>query len=130
MGFYRKIRSFILLFCDSSLCRFYKKTFLRAIKCKLKLTFKYLLTKLKLILKNFYVIDIVRIVNKYARVAQLDRAFGYEPKGREFESCHARIKYRITIVIRYFIRVYGILGLHTAKQYTSSSASEQSAECF
>ena len=25
-----------------------------------------------------------------ARVAQLDRAFGYEPKGREFESCHAR----------------------------------------
>ena len=27
-----------------------------------------------------------------ARVAQLDRAFGYEPKGREFESCHARIK--------------------------------------
>ena len=28
----------------------------------------------------------------YARVAQLVRAFGYEPKGREFESCHARHK--------------------------------------
>ena len=27
---------------------------------------------------------------KYAPVAQLDRAFGYEPKGREFESLRAR----------------------------------------
>ena len=27
---------------------------------------------------------------KYVRVAQLDRAFGYGPKGREFESSHAR----------------------------------------
>ena len=32
------------------------------------------------------------MLKKQARVAQLDRAFGYEPKGREFESCHARIK--------------------------------------
>ena len=39
----------------------------------------------------------------YARVAQLDRAFGYEPKGREFESCHARIENRITFVIRFSI---------------------------
>ena len=30
-----------------------------------------------------------------ARVAQLDRAFGYEPKGREFESCHARFFYEV-----------------------------------
>ena len=28
------------------------------------------------------------MLKKQARVAQLDRAFGYEPKGREFESCH------------------------------------------
>ena len=32
----------------------------------------------------------------YARVAQLDRAFGYEPKGREFESCLARFLKRAT----------------------------------
>ena len=25
----------------------------------------------------------------YVCVAQLDRAFGYGPKGRKFESCHA-----------------------------------------
>ena len=47
-------------------------------------------------LKNFYVVgifDLCRIIGFLtinARVAQLDRAFGYEPKGREFESCHAR----------------------------------------
>ena len=28
--------------------------------------------------------------NKYVRLAQLDRAFGYGPKGREFESSNAR----------------------------------------
>ena len=28
--------------------------------------------------------------NKYVRLAQLDRAFGYGPKGREFESSSAR----------------------------------------
>ena len=31
-------------------------------------------------------------VAKHALVAQLDRAFGYEPKGRGFESLRARIK--------------------------------------
>ena len=44
-----------------------------------------------------------------ARVAQLDRAFGYEPKGREFESCHARIKDRVTFVTRFFIMLSVIL---------------------
>ena len=29
--------------------------------------------------------------NRYVRLAQLDRAFGYGPKGREFESSNARI---------------------------------------
>ena len=31
----------------------------------------------------------------HAPVAQLDRAFGYEPKGREFESCRARFLNRV-----------------------------------
>ena len=29
---------------------------------------------------------------KYVGVAQLDRAFGYGPKGREFESSHPRLR--------------------------------------
>ena len=29
---------------------------------------------------------------QYVRLAQLDRAFGYGPKGREFESSSARYK--------------------------------------
>ena len=29
---------------------------------------------------------------KHVRLAQLDRAFGYGPKGREFESSNARAK--------------------------------------
>ena len=33
-----------------------------------------------------------KIKIEYALVAQLDRAFGYEPKGRGFESLQARIK--------------------------------------
>ncbi len=31
-----------------------------------------------------------RQLNTYAPVAQLDRVFGYEPKGRGFESLQAR----------------------------------------
>ena len=30
------------------------------------------------------------IVSQDVRLAQLDRAFGYGPKGREFESSHPR----------------------------------------
>ena len=30
--------------------------------------------------------------NRYVRLAQLDRAFGYGPKGRGFESSNPRIK--------------------------------------
>ena len=32
------------------------------------------------------------IVSQDVRLAQLDRAFGYGPKGREFESSNARMK--------------------------------------
>ena len=52
-------------------------------------------------MKNFFIlyIDNIRITlyNIYCsseqcvRLAQLDRAFGYGPKGREFESSNARI---------------------------------------
>lgn len=31
-------------------------------------------------------------LNKYVSVAQLDRASGYGPEGREFESCHSHPK--------------------------------------
>ena len=40
-------------------------------------------------LKNNYVLANIKKTKKYAPVAQLDRAFGYEPKGREFESLRA-----------------------------------------
>ena len=42
-----------------------------------------------LYLKWGYVFISIYLYNEYAPVAQLDRAFGYEPKGREFESLRA-----------------------------------------
>jgi|WetSurSiteA1Bulk_404760.scaffolds.fasta_scaffold00442_11 hypothetical protein len=42
-------------------------------------------------LRNFFGICKVLILN-YAPVAQLDRAFDYESKGRKFESCRAHFK--------------------------------------
>jgi hypothetical protein len=42
-------------------------------------------------LRNFFGICKVLILN-YAPVAQLDRAFDYESKGRKFESCRAHHK--------------------------------------
>ena len=38
------------------------------------------------------------------RLAQLDRAFGYGPKGRGFESSNARIKKATGKTCRFFIR--------------------------
>ena len=38
---------------------------------------------------------------EYVRLAQLDRAFGYGPKGREFESSNAH-KTRVNIRLRGF----------------------------
>ena len=43
-------------------------------------------------LEKFSFFDILINETGYALVAQLDRAFGYEPKGRGFESLQARIK--------------------------------------
>ena len=37
----------------------------------------------------YYTITLV-VGTTYVRLAQLDRAFGYGPKGREFESSNAR----------------------------------------
>ena len=34
----------------------------------------------------------MKITSQNVRLAQLDRAFGYGPKGREFESSNARWK--------------------------------------
>ena len=62
------------------------------------------------------------------RLAQLDRAFGYGPKGRGFESSNARYCVRLcTLVIgkresfkrghsRYFFAVFLILGYLSCKQ--------------
>lgn len=57
----------------------------------------------KIILKNFkFLLDFYcdsgydnkwcRRCLQYVRVAQLDRATGYGPVGRGFESCHARVR--------------------------------------
>ena len=44
-------------------------------------------------MKKKYIVDIVVMLEiRLALVAQLDRAFGYEPKGRGFESLQAQIK--------------------------------------
>ena len=52
-----------------------------------------------------------------APVAQLDRAFDYESKGREFESSRARHYQRPSLIGWAFVRFHGIawrLGLHEA----------------
>ena len=41
-------------------------------------------------------------IENYALVAQLDRAFGYEPKGRGFESRRARQKKALAIASAFF----------------------------
>ena len=41
---------------------------------------------------------------RYVRLAQLDRAFGYGPKGREFESSSARDENPVNL------RIYGVFG--------------------
>ena len=40
---------------------------------------------------------------EYALVAQLDRAFGYEPKGREFESLRAYLKGQSMMIVLLFL---------------------------
>ena len=40
------------------------------------------------------------------RLAQLDRAFGYGPKGREFESSNARIKRCKHCLQRFLLRLH------------------------
>ena len=37
------------------------------------------------------------------RLAQLDRAFGYGPKGREFESSNARLKKELLNTVPFFV---------------------------
>ena len=55
------------------------------------------------------------IINKlfgarqYAPLAQLDRAFGYEPKGQGFESLAARQKRSDTLVLLLFLFFYNFL---------------------
>ena len=45
------------------------------------------------------IINVVRLTNaiEYAPLAQLDRAFGYGPEGRGFESLRARWNLRISV---------------------------------
>ena len=50
----------------------------------------------------------------HVRVAQLDRAFGYGPKGREFESCHAHERNRKLYVFFFFFcpDLFGVLPIY------------------
>ena len=50
-------------------------------------------------------------------VAQLDRVFGYEPKGRGFESLQARIKEEMTFVISSFIFISNFISTYTPKNF-------------
>ena len=56
------------------------------------------------------VVAVCKLKIKYAPVAQLDRVFGYEPKGRGFESLQARFK----LHLRSFL--FGIQPRKFAKQ--------------
>ncbi len=46
---------------------------------------------------------------KYALIAQLDRVFGYEPKGRGFESLWAYQKYGHHFDVRIFVYILTIV---------------------
>ena len=57
--------------------------------------------------------------NTYVPVAQLDRVFGYEPKGRGFESLQARHKKEMIDVISLYILYFKMLYFNDQFDYNS-----------
>ena len=55
----------------------------------------------------------MRVETTHVPLAQLDRAFGYGPKGRGFESLKARQQRTVTFMWLFF--VYAINGLRDSK---------------
>ena len=45
----------------------------------------------------------MRVETTHVPLAQLDRAFGYEPKGRGFESLKARQQETVTVMWLFFV---------------------------
>ena len=64
---------------------------MRITRFKIKLLIIFLFSEIlqKLLENKSFFVSIINVTNKYAPVAQLDRVFGYEPKGRGFESLQA-----------------------------------------
>ncbi len=64
---------------------------MRITRFKIKLLIIFLFSEIlqKLLENKSFFVSIINVINKYAPVAQLDRVFGYEPKGRGFESLQA-----------------------------------------
>ena len=58
----------------------------------------------------------------YVRVAQLDRASGYGPEGREFESSRARVK-PCRLPARLFV-LYGFYGISGLSVFRRSNTEE------